>query len=129
VLPDLADPLAELLTLRRSVERQGQIIHGDLTGNLLFAPGEDPAVIDFSPYWRPAVFAEAIIVADGLLWFNVPLDLVTGHDDPEWKQMLIRALIFRLVAHSEAFGPAGRAAPGEPQRYVNAIAAVVDGFS
>ncbi|MFI6359547.1 phosphotransferase [Streptomyces sp. NPDC050743] len=129
VLPDLADPLAQLLALRRPVEPRGQIIHGDLTGNLLFAPGEEPAVIDFSPYWRPAVFAEAIIIADGLLWFDVPLDLVTGHDDPEWKQMLIRALIFRLVAHSEAFGPAGHAASGEPQRYQNAIAAVVDGCS
>lgn len=43
-------------------------IHGDLTGNVLFAAGRAPAVIDFSPYWRPPVFAEAIVVADGLLW-------------------------------------------------------------
>lgn len=47
-----------------------QLIHGDLTGNVLFAADEAPAVIDFSPYWRPPVFAEAVVVADGLLWFQ-----------------------------------------------------------
>ena len=30
-----------------------QLIHGDLTGNVLFGDGLAPAIIDLSPYWRP----------------------------------------------------------------------------
>ena len=43
-------------------------MHGDLTGNVLFADDLAPAVIDFSPYWRPTGFASAIVVGDALLW-------------------------------------------------------------
>jgi Ser/Thr protein kinase RdoA (MazF antagonist) len=40
---------------------QNQVIHGDLKHhNILIAPGEAPAFIDFSPYWRPPEFAAAI---------------------------------------------------------------------
>jgi uncharacterized protein (TIGR02569 family) len=122
VIEDLAEPFSALLELRRPVEQAAQLIHGDLTGNVLFAAGEEPAVIDFSPYWRPPVFAEAIVVADGLLWFAPPSDLLTGGSDrPDWQQMLIRALIFRLVAHSRSVGSSGRAGAGERERYVSAI--------
>ncbi|MFE1188366.1 aminoglycoside phosphotransferase [[Kitasatospora] papulosa] len=127
VIDDLTAPFSTLRELRRPVTQDtAQLIHGDLTGNVLFAPDHVPAVIDFSPNWRPPVFAEAIVVADGLLWFDLPSDLVTaaGRGHPEWPQMLVRALIFRLVAHSEHAGPAGRAHPGEPDRYARAIEVV-----
>ncbi|MEV0097277.1 aminoglycoside phosphotransferase [Streptomyces sp. NPDC050738] len=128
VTGDLAEPLSALLELRRPVEQEAaQLIHGDLTGNVLFAMNEVPAVIDFSPYWRPPVFAEAIVVADGLLWFDLPSDLVTGGSNhPDWQQMLIRALIFRLVAHSESTRPSGHAQSGEPERYVRATGIVAN---
>ncbi|MFE3148843.1 hypothetical protein ACFXJ6_19675 [Streptomyces sp. NPDC059218] len=127
VIEDLAAPFSSLLELRRPVKQDAaQLIHGDLTGNVLFAADETPAVIDFSPYWRPPVFAEAIVVADGLLWFDPPADLLTaGSDHPDWQQMLIRALIFRLVAYSEITGTPGQAGAGEPERYVRAIDVVV----
>lgn len=127
VVEDLAAPFSALLELRRPVKQDAaQLMHGDLTGNVLFAADEAPAVIDFSPFWRPPVFAEAIVVADGLLWFDLPSDLLTdGSDHPDWQQMLIRALIFRLVAHSQSAGPSGRAQPGEPERYVRATDVVV----
>ncbi|MGP3638660.1 hypothetical protein ACTU45_36185 [Streptomyces sp. 24-1644] len=127
VIEDLTAPYSTLLELRRPVEQDAaQLIHGDLTGNVLFATDDEPAVIDFSPYWRPPVFAEAIVVADGLLWFDFPSDLLTGPSDhPDWQQMVIRALIFRLVAHSESAGPSGQAQSGEPERYVRATDAVV----
>ncbi|AGJ57821.1 hypothetical protein F750_5392 [Streptomyces sp. PAMC 26508] len=127
VIDDLAAPFSTLRELRRPVTQDtAQLVHGDLTGNVLFAPDHLPAVIDFSPYWRPPVFAEAIVVADALLWFDLPSDLVTaaGRSHPEWPQMLVRALIFRLVAHSEHAGPAGRAHSGEPDRYARAIEVV-----
>ncbi|WP_447035879.1 aminoglycoside phosphotransferase [Streptomyces sp. DSM 118878] len=127
VIEDLSAPFLALLELRRRVKQDAaQLVHGDLTGNVLFTADEVPVVIDFSPYWRPPVFAEAIVVADGLLWFDLPSGLLTGGSDhPDWQQMLIRALIFRLVAHSEHVGPSGRVQPGEQERYVRATDAVV----
>jgi uncharacterized protein (TIGR02569 family) len=127
VIEDLAAPFSALLELRRPVKQDAaQLIHGDLTGNVLFAANEVPVVIDFSPYWRPPVFAEAVVVADGLLWFDPPSDLLTGGSDrPDWRQMLIRALIFRLVAQSGSAGPSERAQPGESERYARATDAVV----
>ncbi|GJF34477.1 TIGR02569 family protein [Kitasatospora sp. NE20-6] len=127
VVDDLSAPFSALLELRRPVEQEAaQLIHGDLTGNVLFAGDEAPAVIDFSPYWRPPVFAEAIVVADGLLWFDLPSSLLTGGGDhPDWQQMLVRALIFRLVAHSEGAGLSGQIRSGEPERYARAVDVVV----
>nr|WP_241265746.1 TIGR02569 family protein [Streptomyces boncukensis] len=127
VVDELAEPCATLLRLRRPVERPSQLVHGDLTGNVLFAAGEAPAVIDFSPYWRPAAFAEAVVVADGLLWFDVPPGMVTRGGTPDWQQLLIRALLFRLVAQSESAGAAvpGRTPAGERERYTRAAEAVL----
>jgi uncharacterized protein (TIGR02569 family) len=126
VIEPLAGAYAALRKLRRPVGRGGaQLVHGDLTGNVLFAAGKEPAVIDFSPYWRPPLFAEAVVVADGLLWFGLPSGEPAGAGgDPDRRQMLVRALIFRLVAHSESAGPAGPARPGEPERFARAIEAV-----
>src|SRR5215469_414326 len=59
--------------------------------------GEIPAD-DFSPYWRPAAYASAIVVADALVWEGADariLDAVTHIDN--FGQYLIRALIFRAV--------------------------------
>jgi uncharacterized protein (TIGR02569 family) len=91
----LADRLAP-------VEARSQLIHGDLTGNVLFADGLPPAVIDLSPYWRPAAFATAIVVADALLWEGADGSLVESVVDVEdFGQMLARALIYRSVAAVE----------------------------
>lgn len=80
-------------------EPVNQLVHGDLSGNVLFADGLPPAVIDFSPYWRPTAYAEAVVVVDGLLWHGERGELVELADlgaDP--ARMLARALMFRLVA-------------------------------
>jgi uncharacterized protein (TIGR02569 family) len=39
-----------LLAALERIDAPSQLIHGDLTGNVLFAAGLPPAVIDFSPY-------------------------------------------------------------------------------
>ncbi|MEE4543927.1 aminoglycoside phosphotransferase [Streptomyces sp. V4-01] len=126
VVEELSGAYAALCALRRPVRQDGaQLVHGDLTGNVLFAAGAEPAVIDFSPYWRPPAFAEAVVVADGLLWFGLrPGEPAGAGAVPDWQQMLVRALIFRLVAHSESAGPTRHAQPGEPERYARAIDAV-----
>lgn len=98
-LTQVAERFHTLQSLLRPVRAVNQVIHGDLSGNVLFAAGQAPAIIDFSPYWRPASYADAIVAVDGLLWYGAGPDLVrlaaTGTDFP---QMLVRASLFRLVA-------------------------------
>ena len=87
-----------LLDLRRPIAGSPQVIHGDLAGNVLFAKGMAPAVIDFAAYWRPAAYASAIIVADAIVWEGAPDALVAslaGGEDA--GQYLVRALVFRAI--------------------------------
>lgn len=94
--------------LREPVDARAQLIHGDLTGNVLFAPGRAPAVIDFSPYWRPVAYADAIVVVDGLLHHRAGHRLVdSAVPGAEGAQMLLRALLFRLGAPAVPTGPGG----------------------
>jgi uncharacterized protein (TIGR02569 family) len=89
-LPVGADPhLRELAAARRPVDLVPQLVHGDLTGNVLLAEGLPPLVLDLSPYWRPAAYATAVVVADG-----GPEDLGSG---PDWPQLVLRARLFRAV--------------------------------
>jgi len=55
----------DLLSSLEDLSLPNQIIHGDFSGNVLFASELPPAVIDFSPYWRPAGFSQAVILIDG----------------------------------------------------------------
>jgi uncharacterized protein (TIGR02569 family) len=87
--------MPRLMTALRRVEAPEQLIHGDLTGNVLFASGLPPAVIDFSPYWRPTTFAWAIVVADALVWEGASEQLLG--DVAVSAQFLVRALIYRVV--------------------------------
>lgn len=94
-------PLTEMISRLRSMSRpislQEQVIHGDVAGNLLFAAGLPPAVIDFSPYWRPGGYATAVMIVDAVLWYGEGVGLATHATDvPELSQLLLRALIFRL---------------------------------
>lgn len=101
-LPAVAPLMARLSTVLRPVRADCQLVHGDLSGNVLFADGQPPAIIDFSPYWRPAAYADAIIAVDGLLWFNADRELLRlAWATPQFPQLLARALIFRLVALNE----------------------------
>ncbi|WP_336216761.1 phosphotransferase [Nonomuraea sp. LPB2021202275-12-8] len=113
--------LAALLELRGPVEAPDQLIHGDLTGNVLFHPGQRPAVIDFSPYWRPARYAEAIVTADALLYHGAGPELAGGGED---VPLLVRALIFRLVALCILTGRDGALPEGEPARFAGVTALV-----
>jgi len=54
----LREQMAATAALRRPIELPPQVVHGDLCGNVLFAPGLPPAVLDFSPFFRPAEYAE-----------------------------------------------------------------------
>jgi uncharacterized protein (TIGR02569 family) len=64
----LRNSVERLWTLLKPLELPSQLIHGDISGNSLFATNLEPAVIDFSPYWRPAGFAAAVLIADAAVW-------------------------------------------------------------
>jgi len=94
----LAAQLRSLLAALRPVRLPAQLIHGDLGGNVLFAAGEPPAVIDFSPYWRPAGLALAVAAVDALTWSGAdPAILGELADQPDLDQLLARAHVGRLV--------------------------------
>jgi uncharacterized protein (TIGR02569 family) len=98
--------LEPLIQIRRPVDLAPQVVHGDLPGNVLFADGQPPAIIDWPAYWRPTSWASA--VADALCWYEASPDLPARWSHlPEWGQMLVRALIYRIATHEAAFGPAG----------------------
>lgn len=86
--------------LRRAPTPSGapQLVHGDLTGNVLLHAVHPPAVIDLSPYWRAPSFAEGVVVADALTWHDAPVDLAPELDvTPE---AVARGLLFRVLTSS-----------------------------
>jgi uncharacterized protein (TIGR02569 family) len=90
--------LAPLMAARRPVTVPAQVVHGDLIGNVLFADGLPPAIIDWPAYWRPPAWAAAVAVADALVWHHVSPDVIGRWAHlPCWGQMLIRALIYRIA--------------------------------
>lgn len=99
-IPEPFDSMVSRLLqrLRPLEDAREQLIHGDLTGNVLFADGMPPAIIDFSFYFRPIGFATAVVVIDALAYEGGPPDLTDLLPPADRFQLLARALIFRLVA-------------------------------
>jgi len=90
--------LPELVSALRPVAAPSQLIHGDLTGNVLFDSAQPPAIIDFSPNWRPTAYASAIVIADALVWEGADRQVLDAVADiGDFGQYLVRALIFRAV--------------------------------
>jgi uncharacterized protein (TIGR02569 family) len=95
-----SDAMLERLAAQfRRVESPSQLIHGDLLGNVLFADGEPPTIIDWAAYWRPAGLGAAIAAVDAVCWHGAPFELLplVGRDIAEWEQLLVRALTFRMA--------------------------------
>lgn len=118
--PMVAEVLAQLAPLLEAPWRGPgvQLIHGDLAGNLLHDDRLPPAIIDMSPHLAPAPFAEAIIVADSVAWEGAPVSFAEwfARHRPGGRQLLARAVAFRLVTAGVAGGAAER------------VAAEVDGY-
>jgi uncharacterized protein (TIGR02569 family) len=90
--------IARLSDHLRPVATPSQVIHGDLTGNVLFSDSLPPAVIDLAIYWRPPEFATAIVVGDALAWKGADETLLSAVTDiRDFPQFLLRALIYRII--------------------------------
>lgn len=92
----------ELADARMPVQSTSQLVHGDLFGTVLFAGSAAPGVTELTPYWRPAAWASAVAVVDAVSWGGADDGLLTRWAHlPEWPQMLLRALLFRLAVHAQ----------------------------
>jgi uncharacterized protein (TIGR02569 family) len=98
-LPDGLAPVVERLTAWTvPLALPHQLVHGDLLGNVLYDDSLPPAVIDVSPAWRPARYADAIVVIDALGWSDASPDVLEPLADDEGLQLLVRAVLFRLAS-------------------------------
>jgi uncharacterized protein (TIGR02569 family) len=107
VAPPVADAersvelLHQLATLRKPTKSPNQLVHGDLYGTVLFVGTAAPGITDITPYWRPASWAAGVAVIDALSWGEADDGLIERWNAlPEWPQMLLRALMFRLAVHA-----------------------------
>jgi uncharacterized protein (TIGR02569 family) len=121
----LRRPAERLAAHLRPTRRPSQLIHGDLTGNVLFADPAAPGIIDFTPYWRPASFGLAVVVADALAWHGAGrplLDAFSRHEPAESRSMLARAALFRLLTADRV-----AASSADPTSYLHSNAEAYSG--
>jgi uncharacterized protein (TIGR02569 family) len=120
--PEATDVGAELVALLGDPPADRQVIHGDLTGNVYVDRDDLPVVLDFSPYLRPREWAVAIMVADAVLWNGADLLLAESFAATAGRRDLLgRALLFRMVAEQLAAEPRHGAHLGPYRRVLSAL--------
>jgi len=75
-----------------------QLVHGDLAGNVLLDARGVPVVIDLSPCWRPAVWAEAVCVLDAVLWLDAAPSALEKWGTGANRESMLRAVAFRVLS-------------------------------
>ncbi len=60
-------------------------------------------LIDLSLYWRPVGYSAALVVGDALTWEGASREIIGLIDHfAEWPQLLLRAVLFRIVVNELA---------------------------
>jgi uncharacterized protein (TIGR02569 family) len=92
----------ELAARRAPVAVASQVVHAELFGAVLFDDDGVPALIDLVPAWRPKEWSAAVIVVDAVAWGGADESLLDrwAHLDA-WRQMLLRAVLYRLAVHAQ----------------------------
>jgi len=100
--PALGGRLFDVLAgSRKPLSLRPQVVHGDLFGNVLFDGDAAPGITDFTAYHRPAEWAAAVVVVDALAWGGADDGILRRWSHlPEWSQVLLHALLFRLAVHA-----------------------------
>nr|WP_236796008.1 TIGR02569 family protein [Amycolatopsis sp. GM8] len=90
-----------LAVARRPVRLPDQVVPGDLFGAVLFDGPSPPGIVDFEPYYRPAEWGAAVAAVDAVAWGGADLEFLRRWSHlPEWSQLLLRAVLFRLAGNS-----------------------------
>jgi hypothetical protein len=64
--------------------------------------GQPPGIIDFTPYWRPALYASAIMIVDAISVREASNDLIDNFlERKDGQQMLLRAALFRAGTYGQ----------------------------
>ncbi|YAL84317.1 aminoglycoside phosphotransferase [Dermacoccaceae bacterium W4C1] len=90
-----------------------QLVHADVAGNVLIDAAGAPVIIDVSPFWRPALWAEAVCVLDSVMWHGADEVAMQDWANGAHREAMLRAVLFRLIADR----------PQDPSCYLNAWAA------
>jgi hypothetical protein len=80
-----------------------QVVHVDLAGNVFLGPDGTPVVLDISPGCRSPGYADAVVVADALLWSGAGPELLEALGDRVRAHARVaRGLRFRLATEQVA---------------------------
>ena len=95
------DIIKRVFSLLKPTDEPYQLIHGDFgPGNILIHDTLPPAVIDLSPYWRPANLSNAVMLVDEVAYGTSDSSLFDlGKDIPNFNQYLLRAATRRLCEY------------------------------
>ncbi len=75
-----------------------RFVHVDLGGNVFVDADGTSVVLDVAPGWRTTMYANAVVVADALLWSGADTEIIDLLGPPETASpQLARALRFRLA--------------------------------
>ena len=86
---------------RRPISLPPQVAHGELLAGLLFDGEAAPGLVDFVPFYRPGEWGAAIVAVDALAWGGADRELLERWAHlPEWPQLLLRAVLFRLAGNA-----------------------------
>ncbi|PRX44205.1 uncharacterized protein (TIGR02569 family) [Prauserella shujinwangii] len=90
-----------LAPARKPVRLPDQLVHCELFGNVLFDGDAPPGIVDFVPCLRPAEYGAAVAAVDAVAWGDAGAELLRRWSHlPEWPQLLLRAVLFRLAFHA-----------------------------
>ena len=76
----------------------GQLVHTTLFGKVLLDPCGAPLVVDITPAWRPAPWAEALCVLDAVAAGAAPASVLTRWSTDSERALLREAQEFRRVS-------------------------------
>ncbi len=102
----LGDLCMRLKGLQKPVKFACQLVDGNMSGNVVFGKSSPPTIVDFFPIWRPAAYSRAVVIADALINYqkNQEFIIEVRFYTPAALQLLLRAVLFRLVERSELVG-------------------------
>ena len=96
--PHILPAVEKLRGCLREINEEPQLIHGDIGGNILFSGKLPPAIIDFSPYWRPVAFAVGVMIVDAIVWEGADFSLMeAGNIFRDFEEYLVRAELRRVI--------------------------------
>jgi hypothetical protein len=78
-----------------------QLVHADLAGNVLLDARGAAVVVDVSPAWRPARWAEAVCLLDAVARGDADREALAGWSTDVERRLLLRALVFRLLSEPD----------------------------